>query len=222
VVIGEPSGAGAVGIGYKGMLRYRLDVVRPSAHTSSPEPGAAQVAADHWATARNWLAGLHGIDATQFERASPSVVRIEGGLEAATLEVSCRIPPGFDAEAFAALLRGWAPRDRVTVFEHVPAVRAARTDPVVRALSSAIRAGGVKPAAKLKLGTSDWNVVGPAWGVPIAAYGPGDSKLCHTPEEHLSLTEYLTAIDVLTEALPRLAEAVRPLATAGATGRATP
>ncbi|MEW2500984.1 [LysW]-lysine hydrolase [Amycolatopsis sp. NPDC047767] len=222
VVIGEPSGADAVGVGYKGMLRYRLDVRRPSAHTSSPDATAAEVAAAHWARACDWLDLAYSGTSARFDQASLALVRIEGDLETAELEVSCRVPPDFDVERFAGLLREWAPGDRVTVHESVPAVRSSRTDPVVRALSAAIRGGGFRPGTKLKLGTSDWNVVGPVWDVPVAAYGPGDSKLCHTPEEHLSLTEYLRAVDVLTEALPRLAGALRPVVTAGAGRRATP
>jgi LysW-gamma-L-lysine carboxypeptidase len=50
------------------------------------------------------------------------------------------------------------------------------------------------------------NVLGPQWGCPIVAYGPGDSSLDHTPEEHISLNEYLAAIRVLTRVLKRLAE----------------
>ena len=48
------------------------------------------------------------------------------------------------------------------------------------------------------------NVVGPVWNCPILAYGPGDSALDHTPEEHLDLDEYLSAIEVLAEVLSRL------------------
>jgi LysW-gamma-L-lysine carboxypeptidase len=48
------------------------------------------------------------------------------------------------------------------------------------------------------------NVVGPVWRCPILAYGPGDSALDHTPNEHLSLEEYARAIDVLEHALAAL------------------
>jgi LysW-gamma-L-lysine carboxypeptidase len=41
------------------------------------------------------------------------------------------------------------------------------------------------------------NVVAPAWGCPIVAYGPGDSALDHTPHEHLPLADYLRAVVVL-------------------------
>jgi len=60
----------------------------------------------------------------------------------------------------------------------------------------------------LKTGTSDMNVVGPAWGCPLLAYGPGDSGLDHTPDEHIEIAEYLRAIDVLETALAQMQHAV--------------
>jgi LysW-gamma-L-lysine carboxypeptidase len=45
------------------------------------------------------------------------------------------------------------------------------------------------------------NVLGPVWRCPIAAYGPGDSTLDHTPVERLPLPDYLRAIEVLQTAL---------------------
>jgi hypothetical protein len=35
----------------------------------------------------------------------------------------------------------------------------------------------------------------------MAAYGPGDSHLDHTSEEHISLRDYMKAIEILQEAL---------------------
>jgi LysW-gamma-L-lysine carboxypeptidase len=45
------------------------------------------------------------------------------------------------------------------------------------------------------------NVVGPIWRCPILAYGPGDSALDHTPNEHVDIAEYLRAVDILATAL---------------------
>jgi len=68
----------------------------------------------------------------------------------------------------------------------------------------AIRTEGGRPRFKLKTGTSNMNVVGPAWGCPIVAYGPGDSSLDHTPEEHIEIKEFRRGINVLTQALQTL------------------
>jgi LysW-gamma-L-lysine carboxypeptidase len=77
------------------------------------------------------------------------------------------------------------------------AFRAEKNTPLVRAFLASIREQGGRPRFVLKTGTSDMNVVGPAWGCPIVAYGPGDSALDHTPEERISLDEYLRSIEVL-------------------------
>src|SRR5262249_16049832 len=50
VLIGEPSGVGAVVVGYRGIMRVRLDVVRPRVHTSNPTPRAVEVATAAWRT----------------------------------------------------------------------------------------------------------------------------------------------------------------------------
>jgi LysW-gamma-L-lysine carboxypeptidase len=77
------------------------------------------------------------------------------------------------------------------------AFRAEKNTPLVRACLASIREQGGRPRFVLKTGTSDMNVVGPAWGCPIVAYGPGDSALDHTPEERINLREYLQSIEVL-------------------------
>jgi LysW-gamma-L-lysine carboxypeptidase len=93
----------------------------------------------------------------------------------------------------------------ITAEGHERAYATDRNDAVVRALSGAIREAGERPHPKLKTGTADLNVVGPVWQCPIAAYGPGDSALDHTPGEHLVIDEYLRAIGVLTRAVESLA-----------------
>ena len=89
-------------------------------------------------------------------------------------------------------------------------VRADRHSPLVRAFLGAIRTvGGAKTAPKfvVKTGTCDMNIVAPVWNCPIVAYGPGDSTLGHTPNEHLQLDEYLMAVDTVEFALRNLAAA---------------
>ena len=90
-------------------------------------------------------------------------------------------------------------------------VRADRHSPLVRAFLAAIRAVGapdVAPKFVVKTGTCDMNIVWPVWRCPILAYGPGDSTLDHTPDEHLDLNEYLLAVDTVELALRNLAAAM--------------
>jgi LysW-gamma-L-lysine carboxypeptidase len=90
------------------------------------------------------------------------------------------------------------------------AYRAPAASPLSAAFLAAIRGVGEDAASPpsprfvLKTGTSDMNVVGPVFGCPILAYGPGDSSLDHTPDEHLELDEYWRSVRVIEEALRRL------------------
>ncbi len=204
LVIGEPSGVDGVVLGYKGILRLRYEVERPAAHTSSPEEKATEVATGFWARLRDRLARFHP-DAPLFEQALPALVGMTGDIERASLDISCRLPPGFDTDGFLGWLAETAQGGRITVVERTEAVRSPRTDPVVRALTAAIRGRGHRPVPKVKLGSSDMNVVAPHWRCPVAAYGPGDAHLDHTDHEHIDLRDYRLAIDVLTDALGLLA-----------------
>lgn len=204
VVIGEPSGVGTVVVGYKGVLRLAYEVTRPQAHTSGPDPTACEVAARFW-TAVLGLAADHPGGQREFDQLCPTLVEMNGGAQQARLVVSCRTPLGFDAPAFLADLHQIADGGVVTVLEQTPAIRSSRADPVARALARSVRAHTGEITFKVKLGTSDMNVVGPVWQVPIATYGPGDSRLDHTAQEHIDLREYLLAVRVLTDAIARLA-----------------
>jgi LysW-gamma-L-lysine carboxypeptidase len=64
-----------------------------------------------------------------------------------------------------------------------------------------------KPATLLhKTGTGDMNILGKAMNLPIVTYGPGDSHLDHTVDEHIEINEYLQAIQVYKETLLKLSE----------------
>jgi LysW-gamma-L-lysine carboxypeptidase len=86
----------------------------------------------------------------------------------------------------------------------LPAFQCEKNTPLVRALLTGIRAAGGAPSFVYKTGTADLNVVGPIWQCPAVVYGPGDSALDHTPNEHISLEEYEKAVSSLTLGLKAL------------------
>jgi LysW-gamma-L-lysine carboxypeptidase len=55
-----------------------------------------------------------------------------------------------------------------------------------------------------KTGTADLNIVAPVWNCPALVYGPGDSSLDHTPNEHIAVDEYGRAVAALAGALVEL------------------
>ena len=81
--------------------------------------------------------------------------------------------------------------------------RGDRNNALVRSFLAGLRTvdASEKLGFVLKTGTSDMNVVGPVWQCPIVAYGPGDSSLDHTPNEHLPIEEYWKAVNVIEQTL---------------------
>ncbi|MBO0790864.1 MAG: M20/M25/M40 family metallo-hydrolase, partial [Ktedonobacteraceae bacterium] len=131
----------------------------------------------------------------------------QDGLEEHTrFMIGFRLPPGFAIAELRVQLEQWACQDELEISfsGEETAYQTTRSIPLARAFISAIRAAGGRAAFKYKTGTSDMNVVGPTWGENIVAYGPGDSRLDHTPNEHIRVDEYIEAIDVLETVLREL------------------
>ena len=83
----------------------------------------------------------------------------------------------------------------------IPAWGCEKNTPLVRAMLNGIRTVGGDPRFVYKTGTADLNIVAPIWKCPAVVYGPGDSALDHTPDEHIDLNDYEKAVNVLANAL---------------------
>jgi LysW-gamma-L-lysine carboxypeptidase len=94
-----------------------------------------------------------------------------------------------------------------TINDTVEPFEVNKTSPLVHTLSAAVRKVLNKPATLLrKTGTGDMNILGKAMNLPIVTYGPGDSHLDHTIEEHIVINEYLASIQIYKDTLLKLAE----------------
>jgi LysW-gamma-L-lysine carboxypeptidase len=217
-IIGEPSHWNRITLGYKGRLLLDLAAEQPMAHTAGPDASVASVVVDLW----NWVTA-HAAQANAgkdkaFEQLTPSLRRFitattDAMHDTVDAQFAWRLPVGFDADAFMAQIREQADRQSgqqdvktrftLTFRGHEQAWRGDRTNLLVKSFLAGLRA--VQPSEKLgfvlKTGTSDMNVVAPVWRCPIVAYGPGDSALDHTPNEHLELDEYWKAVSVLEQTL---------------------
>jgi LysW-gamma-L-lysine carboxypeptidase len=202
VIVGEPSGWQNVAIGYKGKVDLVYRVSRAATHPSNPVEKATEAAAAFWQDA----VAAAGPDASHavFDRPGITLVSMAGDTTSARLEISYRIPVGFDVEALLDRLHSCARGGEVELVNAVPAVRSGPRDPVARALSAAIRRNGGTPRRKLKTATADMNTLAEVWPVPIATYGPGDSRLDHSADEHIRIDEYRRGIAVLRTALAEL------------------
>ena len=207
-IVGEPSGWDTLTLGYKGSLRANVRIAQGTAHSAHDRATAAEQGSDLWQRVRAWAAELNRGQERAWDQVLPTLVGIRSGgdglQEWCDLDLSIRLPEDLAPSAVEAQLRAFAPEAALQVRGAVPAFRSPRTSPVTRALIGALREQGVGARFVVKTGTSDMNVVGPAWGCPIVTYGPGDASLDHTPDEHIILDDYLGAISVLERGLGML------------------
>ncbi|MGQ9625747.1 MAG: [LysW]-lysine hydrolase [Anaerolineae bacterium] len=208
VIIGEPSGWEHITIGYKGRLLIDFRLEREAGHSAGQEEGVCAEAVDFWKRLQG-IAGRHNSgQARLFDRLDLSLRCINSGSDGlrewVEATVGIRLPPGLEVASLKEEILASAGDIQVNFYgEEIP-FRAKKNNPLVRAFLSAIRRAGGEPTFKLKTGTSDMNVAGPAWRCPIVAYGPGDSALDHSPHERIDLKEYEKAIGVLADVLRKL------------------
>ena len=216
-VIGEPSGWDAVTISYKGRLTLDVGLSREARHGASPGPTIAEEALALWERVRSWASD--GAKAGRsFDRLDCRLEGIDAGIgdglvERAQLRIGYRMPPGIDPallEQRAATLATSEGDTRVVVKTEgrEDPVRTARTSPLARSFARAIAAAGGQTTFKEKSGTSDMNILHPAWHCPMVAYGPGDSRYDHTPIERLSISEFGRSITVLKGVLSRASDRI--------------
>lgn len=189
IIIGEPSGFDGVTIAYKGSLTMRFVERVEKFHGSLSSKGAAEKLIERWLElSRDFDGG--------FSRPSGRILKFEAYERDfdfyGEMIVNIRTPIGYE------------PSIRGEILDSVPPYEVSPRSPLVRAFVRAIRKSGAKPRLKKKSGTADMNILAPKFKVDAIAYGPGDSRLDHTPYERLNLGEYLKAIDVLKAALEEI------------------
>jgi [amino group carrier protein]-lysine/ornithine hydrolase len=207
-VIGEPSGWQRVTMGYKGRLLAEASVHQGLSHRSGRLPSACEVAVSFWnaitAHLEVWNAGRE----RAWDQILPALLGFassdDGVFEEARLKLGFRLPPDMGPEELKPVLHGLAGDIGLLFRGEEVAYQAEKDSPLARSFLRAIRETGGRPGFLLKTGTSDMNVVGPIWRCPILAYGPGDSSLDHTPEEHIDLQEWSQGVEVLTNVLRSL------------------
>lgn len=216
-IIGEPSQWDRITLGYKGRLLVDLTLRAPFSHSAGESRLPAEQAVDFWQQVEDFCDRFNRErdGTTPFTRLEPSLRHIasrdDGSHGLVDMSLSFRLPIGLAPPELELQIRRLA--------EHLPsgttvtmffsggevACKSGKANDLVRAFLASIRAAGGQPRFVVKTGTADMNVVAPHWPeTPIVAYGPGDSSLDHTPEEHIDLAEYEQAIRVLQGALERL------------------
>ncbi len=208
VIVGEPSGAGAVTLGYKGRLNLRYEFTKDHEHTAAGGRGVGSFGVKVWNKVEAYCENFNQGKGA-FESVDPYLMSMNTSTNGLTdkveMRISFRMPLGMPIETFKAELGRMADSNVPLEFygiEHP--FKAEKKNVLVRAFLNAIRSKGLDPKFKVKTGTADMNIVGPVWKCPILAYGPGDSKLDHTPLERIVIDEYHQSISILTKVIKNL------------------
>ncbi len=212
VMIGEPSGWNSITLGYKGSCWAEVSFNQPASHTASGITSACDQAFAFWNQLLAEIIFLNTDKVRIFDQFTPSIRAIasnsDGFQENARLQINIRIPQNIDVAYMHDLLESCADKKAmhpdILILDFMPAYLAEKNTPLVKAFLAAIRENGGTPGFKIKTGTADMNLVGPAWNCPVIAYGAGDSNLDHTAHEHILINEYLKGIQVIKSALERI------------------
>jgi LysW-gamma-L-lysine carboxypeptidase len=219
-IFGEPSGAYALTVGYKGRLLFRINITTSAGHASAP-----QLFENAVYVAMRLIERLRGLEAEWiaeggdlFDMPTLAVTRIAGGKQDNTVPSQCevivdvRVPPSKTILAvkervhkvISEIPKGEAKVETVLEDENWPFVAAPGSE-LVRAFVDSIKdVKGVEGRLLRKTGTSDVNDFVRRFVTSAVVYGPGNSRLDHTPLENVSLQEYLDSIAVIEGALKRL------------------
>jgi len=208
-IIGEPNRWDRVALGYKGSAWANVTIKRGQAHSASGEQTACESAIELWLEIKAYTDSFNAEKQKAFDKLLPTLRGMDSGSDDfeqwARLRVGVRLPVELSPDKWYEKLIEISEGAIVEPSGFpVPAWSCEKNTPLVRAFLSAIRSVDGTPSFVYKTGTADLNIVAPIWKCPAVAYGPGDSALDHTPNEHISLDEYKKAVQVLSEALKNL------------------
>ncbi len=219
-IFGEPGGVNAITIGYRGSVCLRIICKTPTGHASAPwiaNGGAIQKAFEIWQSIQTYIS-RQGIEHNNHRSLTASILKIHGGSihsmipNRCEMVINARIPVGNSSLQVSEELKNIALKFNsgetkvlTEIIDITEPFKADINSPIVRALVRAIlNTQGVKPKFIYKTGTGDMNILGNELKIPVVTYGPGNSRLSHTPDEYIEIKEYLESIKVYQNAILEL------------------
>lgn len=220
-IFGEPSGLSNITFAYKGKLGIKLTCSTETGHVGAQHLyfNAIEKAYDLWISMFKSFTkerSPHG----EFYSATPCLIGIRsrrsygGTPNHCVLRIDIRLPPKFRCDEATAIVKRTVDQFqrenpkvsvKLEVKDKVDPFVADRNTILMKALKESIEEVSRIPVRFLrKTGTGDMNIFGSKTGIPVATYGPGDSRLSHTHTEYINTEEYLTSIEVYRKTLEKL------------------
>jgi [amino group carrier protein]-lysine/ornithine hydrolase len=224
-VFGEPSGANAITIGYKGCTKLQVTCQTSGGHSAAPwlSKNSIEEAFEFWKLLKTSM--LRNDSAEKFPFLTGCITGIRAG-EAensipsrAVLNIDIRIAPKIRPAEVSGQIEKLAKqyesshagtRIIVETRDQCPGFVGNSNSLAVQVFRWAIKRTlrGQVDLLK-KTGTSDMNVFAQTHNIPMITYGPGDSTLDHTKHERIRIREYLDSIEVYAKAIERVADLYR-------------
>lgn len=206
IIVGEPSGWSNLNIGYKGRINLYYVNEQPKEHTSSSNLNCQEEAVEFFNRLKNFCRQFNQ-GKSLFQQLGLKLCSINSGddnfEEHIEMIINFRLPVDFELGQLKKFIEENKNRASVSYSTVEKPVKASKNNNLISSFMKSIREAGGNVKFKLKSGTSDMNVL-QAYQVPTVTYGPGDSSLDHTPNEHLNLDEYERAVRVLKEVLRKI------------------
>jgi len=213
-IIGEPNQWDRIALGYKGSAWVDVIISRGQAHSASGEQTAAEAAVEAWSKIKAYADSFNTDKPKLFDKLMATLSIIESHSDDfeqfARMKIGMRLPVTVNPEGWIEELKDLLTDSETIKFSIEPIGFAApawvglKNTLIVRAFLNSIRQHGGEPRFVYKTGTADINIVAQMWKCPAVVFGPGDSSLDHTANEHIELMEYAKAVDVLTSTLSTL------------------
>ena len=222
-IFGEPSGVDNITIGYKGSLHIEVSLNTRSGHPSAPWlfENAIEKAMELWKVIRDHHLSEENLK-SRFYSSTYCLMKISGGNSLNITPSNCefhvnvRVPPQLTPnQVFNTIKKAIESHEskngtikvEVRMLSKLAPFETNRSSILVRSLSWAIRKVRKERVTLLKkTGTADINELSLKYRIPMVAYGPGDSHLDHTANEHIIIDDFFDSIEVYREAILRLFE----------------
>ncbi|WP_426445876.1 M20/M25/M40 family metallo-hydrolase [Paenibacillus sp. S-38] len=201
VIIGEPSGENNLTLGYYGLFKLEITVSRLQEHTAAKD--TVSVIDELYQVVETIRRRVKEIDPDSLS----SLIDVKhtnlNGLLTITGTLNFRISPAAGRDYSQSVALDDLGEDvRVEVLRATPGYANGRSDALVKSFVRSFAKEGRTVHYIKKRGTSDMNTLATTWeGVPMVAYGPGDSSLDHTNREYLHFAEVLSSRAILREAV---------------------
>ena len=215
-IFGEPSGINRICIASKGRVHLHLTVktITGQAHVSTLESGENPIhlIINFWNQLREKMSESPFLGKTRFFSVEPNITLLKGGTatnilpDACEIDIDIRFPSGIHSSLIVKeidniaikLLETSNAEIQYDILSQIEGFRADKNSEIAGALKKAIEdITGTEAKFLRKSGTNFMAILGKELQIPVISYGPGDSHLDHTPNEHIDVKEYLKSIDVL-------------------------